>query len=79
MINNGGRVNARDLAVVRTKRLFLKRNIPLVCRRMVEEQVNMVEATSKVEATGRAKSSTVMGREEADRHMKAEETGVLAR
>lgn len=71
-------MNARDLAVVKTKRLFLKRSIPLVCRRLVAEQVE-VEATSKVEATGRATNSTVMGPEEADRCMKAEEAEVLAR
>lgn len=72
-------MNARDLAVVKTKRLFLKRNIPLVCRRLVAEQVELVEATSKVEAAGRAKSCTVMEPEEADRRLKAEEAGVLAR
>lgn len=40
-VNNDGRLGARDLAVVTAKRLFLKRNLPVVCRRLVAEQARL--------------------------------------
>lgn len=40
-VNNGGKLNARDLAVVKAKRVFLKRNLPVVVRRLVAEQARL--------------------------------------
>ena len=36
MVNTCGRVHANHLAVVTSEKLFLKRNLPVVCREMLK-------------------------------------------
>lgn len=58
-INSDGRLSSRDLAVVVAKRLFLRRNLPVACRRLVAEQARL--APLGAEATGEMGEKGVVG------------------
>lgn len=55
-VNNGGELSARDLAVVTAKRLFLKRNLPVVCRRLVAEQARLSSGEAGTAAAAAARA-----------------------
>ncbi|CAN0537074.1 unnamed protein product, partial [Ectocarpus sp. 8 AP-2014] len=57
-INSDGRLSARDLAIVTSKQLFLKRNLPVACRRLVAEQTRLAaEVGGAVAGGGESKAA----------------------